>query len=61
MNPLPQGLGGYTQRVRSRAPTEASKYKKCNPYRSGCKPSLDKPSGRVHALSLRLEGYCRVP
>ena len=27
MNPLPQGLGGYTRRVRSRAPTEASKYK----------------------------------
>ena len=26
MNPLPQGLGGYTQRVRSRTPTEASKY-----------------------------------
>ena len=26
MNPLPQGLEGYTRRVRSRAPTEASKY-----------------------------------
>ena len=26
MNPLPQGLGGYTQWVRSRAPTKASKY-----------------------------------
>ena len=27
MNPLPQGLGGYTRRVRSSTPTEASKYK----------------------------------
>ena len=26
MNPLPQGLGGYTRWVHSRAPTEASKY-----------------------------------
>ena len=26
MNPLPQGLGGYTWWVRSHAPTEASKY-----------------------------------
>ena len=26
VNPLLQGLGGYTQRVRLRAPTEASKY-----------------------------------
>ena len=31
MNPLPQGLGGYTRRVRSRAPTEASKYE--TPFR----------------------------
>ena len=31
MNPLPQGLGGYTRRVRSHAPTEASKYK--TPFR----------------------------
>ena len=27
MNPLPQGLGGYTWWVRSCAPTEALKYK----------------------------------
>ena len=26
MNPLPHGLGGYTRRVHSRAPTKASKY-----------------------------------
>ena len=26
MNPLPQGIEGYTRWVRSRAPTEASKY-----------------------------------
>ena len=31
MNPLPQGLGGYTRRVRSRTPTEALKYK--TPFR----------------------------
>ena len=60
INPLLQGLEGYTRRVRSRAPTEGSSTKH-NPDGSCCEPSLVKTSGRVLALPLRLGGYCRVP
>ena len=58
--PLLQGLGGYTQRVRSRAPTEASSTKH-HPTRSCCKLSLIKTSKRALTLSLRLGGYYRIP
>ena len=60
VNPLLQGLGGYTRRVRSRAPTGTTRTKH-NPDESSCKPSLDKPSGRVLALPPRPGGYCRIP
>ena len=60
VNPLLQGLGGYTRWVRSCAPTEASDIKH-NPDESHCEPSLVKTSGRVPALPPRLGGYYRIP
>ena len=60
INPLLQGLGGYTRWVRSCAPTGASSTKH-NPDGSCCEPSLVKTSGRVLTLPLRLGGYCRIP
>jgi hypothetical protein len=60
INPLLQGLRGYTQRVRSRVPTKASSTKHY-PARSCRKPSLVKTSERALTLSPRLGGYCRVP
>ena len=60
VNPLFQGLGGYTRRVRSRAPTKASDTKH-NPDESHYEPSLVKTSGRVPTLPPRLGGYCRIP
>ena len=60
INPLLQGLGGYTRRVRSRAPTGALSTKH-NPDGSCCEPSLVKTSGRVLTLPPRLRGYCQIP
>ena len=55
VNPLLQGHGGYTRRVRSRAPTEASSTKH-HPTRSCHEPSLVKTSGRALALSPEARG-----
>ena len=60
VNPLLQGLGGYTRRVRSRAPTGTTKYKtrsRQELLRTKSRQNL----GRVPALLPRLGGYCRIP
>ena len=58
VKPLLRGLGGYTRRVRSRAPTGT----KCNRERLvPLQKSATKASKRVLTLPSRLGGYCRGP
>jgi hypothetical protein len=58
VKPLLRGLGGYTRRVRSRAPTGT----KCNRERPvPLQKSATKASKRVPTLPSRLGGYCRGP
>jgi hypothetical protein len=55
---LLRGLGGYTRRVRSRAPTRTE----CNQKRLvPLQKSAAKASKRVLVLPWRLRGYCRGP
>jgi hypothetical protein len=58
VKPLLRGLGGYTQRVRSRAPT-GTKHNRERPI--PLQKSATKASKRVLTLPLRLGGYCRGP
>jgi hypothetical protein len=55
---LLRGLGGYTRRVRSRAPTETKRNRE-RPV--PLQNSATKASKRVLTLPLRLGGYCREP
>ena len=58
VKPLLRGLGGYTRRVRSRAPIGI----KCNRERLvPLQKSATKASKRVLTLPSRLGGYCRGP
>jgi hypothetical protein len=58
VKPLLRGLGGYTRRVRSGAPTGTKR----NRERSvPLQKSATNASKRVPTLPLRLGGYCRGP